>query len=275
MPLEADVERHYAQGSLEATILAALEAAGKDIPRLTPADLAPVDEFHVGGRVATAEFAARLGLRPAMRVLDVGCGLGGALRYFAGELGCDGTGVDLTREYVAVAATLARMVGLQERTRYLQASALALPFAEASFDAVTLLHVGSNIADKPALFQEVSRVLAPGGVVGVYDLMREAPGELKFPVPWASDASTSFLNGADAYASALRAAGFQVSAPRSRREFALAFFQRLQAAEAKAGGAPPPLGLHLAMGRSAAAKVANMRDLVQRGLIAPTEIFGR
>src|SRR5450756_2506846 len=98
MEIEQAVARHYAHGSLEAAILNALAAAGKDVNRLTPKDLAPVDEFHVGGRQATIAFAAQFGPRPGMRLLDVGCGLGGAARYFAHEHGCQVTGIDLSGE---------------------------------------------------------------------------------------------------------------------------------------------------------------------------------
>jgi hypothetical protein len=57
MELEQSVARHYTHGSLERTILDALAASGKDPDRLAPADLAPVDEFHIGGRQATIDLA--------------------------------------------------------------------------------------------------------------------------------------------------------------------------------------------------------------------------
>ena len=78
MTSEQVVAQHYAHGSLEQAILKALEAAGKDLNQLSLKDLSPVDEFHIGGRLATIEFAKQLGLRPGMRILDIGCGLGGA-----------------------------------------------------------------------------------------------------------------------------------------------------------------------------------------------------
>ena len=62
MALEQSVARHYTHGSLQATIFRALEASGKDIDRLAPDDLAAVDEFHIGGRQATIDFATQLGV---------------------------------------------------------------------------------------------------------------------------------------------------------------------------------------------------------------------
>lgn len=71
-------------------------------PSLTLDDLAPVDEFHIGGRQATVELADRLDLRPDLRVLDVGCRLGGASRYLARRFGVQVAAVDLTPEFVLV-----------------------------------------------------------------------------------------------------------------------------------------------------------------------------
>ena len=249
MEIEQAVARHYAHGSLEETILNALAAAGKDVNRLTPKDLAPVDEFHVGGRPATMAFAGQFGLRPGMRLLDIGCGLGGAARYFANEHGCQVTGIDLSGEYVAVANALAALVGLGERVSCQQGSALALPFAPGSFDGAYMLHVGMNIEDKSRLFAEVRRVLAPAGLFGIYDVMRLADGELSFPVPWASGPESSFVADAASYRRLLEAAGFEVLGERDRRDFALEVFAQMRARGAAAG--PAPLGLHIVMGASA------------------------
>lgn len=274
MEIEQSVAQHYSHGSLERTILAALAASGRDIDQLTLADLAPVDEFHIGGRQATIEFAERMGLTPGLNLLDVGSGLGGASRYFASERGCRISGIDLTDEYVRVAEAMARRVGLESRVAYRQGSALALPFEAGTFDGAYMLHVGMNIPDKARLFAEIRRVLRPGGVIGIYDVMREGDGDLTFPLPWASNAGTSFVESAGAYRAMLEGAGFAVEMERSRREFAIEFFRRMRAQAAQSGG-PPPLGLHILMGDSAQRKAANMSDILERGLIAPTEIIGR
>ena len=273
MNLEQTVARHYAHGSLEQAILEALAAAGKDVNRLSPADLAPVDEFHVGGRPATIAFAGQLGVRSGMRLLDVGCGLGGAARYFAHEHGCHVTGIDLSDEYVAVANALAARVGLADRVSCQQGSALALPFAPGSFDAAYLLHVGMNIENKSGLFAEIRRVLAPSGTLGIYDVMRLGAGDLSYPAPWASSPEASFVADAATYRRLLEAAGFDVLKERNRRDFALEIFRQMR--ERGASGRPAPLGLHIVMGDNAAQKVANMTNDIHRGLIAPTEMICR
>ena len=273
MTTEQVVAQHYTHGSLERAILDALAASGKDVQRLEPADLAPVDEFHIGGRQATIEFAGQLGIRRGMRLLDVGSGIGGPARYFAHEHGCHVTGIDLTEEYVRVADALARRVGLAEGVTFRQGSALSLPFDANTFDGAYMLHVGMNISDKPALFVEVRRVLKPGGVFGIYDVMRTKEGDLTFPVPWAARPDTSFVADVATYRRLLEAAGFAVERERERRAFAIDFFRQMRARFAASG--PPALGLHIVMGADFSQKVANMLATIEAGIIAPTEVVAR
>lgn len=273
MEIERAVARHYAHGSLEETILNALADAGKDVNRLTPKDLAPVDEFHIGGRQATLAFAQAFGVRPGMRLLDVGCGLGGAARYFAHEHGCHVSGIDLSGEYVAVANALAARVGLDKQVSCQQGSALELPFAEGGFDGAYMFHVGMNIEDKSRLFREVRRIMTASGVFGIYDVMRIADGDLSYPVPWASGPESSFVADAASYRRLLVAEGFEVLKERDRRDFALEVFAQMRARGAAAG--PGPLGLHIVMGASAAQKIRNMIGDISSGLIAPTELICR
>lgn len=273
MSTEQVVARHYQHGSLEKAILDALLASGKDPDRIEPGDLSPVDEFHIGGGQATVDFAKQFGAKPGMHLLDVGSGLGGPSRYFAHVHGCRVSGVDLTDEYVRVADALSRRTGLGKLVSYRQGSALALPFEPAAFDGAFMLHVGMNIAEKDKLFAEVRRVLKPNRLFGIYDVMRERDGELVYPVPWAASPDSSFVETAATYRKLCSAAGFAVVKERSRREFAIEFFRQLRARLAQSG--PPPLGLHIVMGAASPRKVANMIDMLEQGLIAPTEIICR
>lgn len=273
MSIEQSVAQHYAHGRLEPAILEAVAAAGKDIDRLTVDDLAAVDEFHIGGRQATVELALQLDLRPGMRLLDIGSGLGGAARHLAHRQGCLVNGIDLTEDYVVTANALARRVGLSEQVVCRQGSALALPYPAASFDGATMLHVGMNIADKAALFACVRKVLKPGAVFGVYDVMQIAPGDLSFPVPWAGTADASVVDTPITYRRLLEASGFEVTKERGRRQFAIEFFRQMRARASESG--PPPLGLHIVMGPEFPRKMANMIALLEQGLIAPTEMIAR
>jgi SAM-dependent methyltransferase len=273
MSIDRSIAQHYAHGDLERAILDALIDMGKDPGHLTIEDLAPVDEFHIGGRAATAEFFEKLGLQSGMLVLDIGSGLGGPARFAAQAYGCRVTGIDLTPEYVEVANALARRVGLDDGASYVCGSAVDLPFPNASFDAAYMLHVGMNIEDKAKLMGEVRRVLKPGALFGIFDIMRTGDGDLAYPVPWAKSIRTSFVVRPGAYHRRLDCAGFDIVHERNRGGFAVEFFRNLRARTAAKG--TPPLGLHIVMGKDFQDKTGNMIANLERGLIAPIEMIGR
>jgi len=273
MTLDQSVARHYEHGALEQAILDALKSAGKDIDRLSAADLTAIDEFHIGGRQATLDLASQLDLPRGARVLDIGSGIGGPSRTLAVERGWRIDGIDLTPEYVGVAERLTRRVGLGDAVSYRPASATALPFGDATFDGTYMLHVGMNIADKARAFAEVHRVLKPGGVFAIYDVMRESDGACAYPLPWSSSSETNFIDTVQAYRRLLADAGFRVEMERSRRDFALGVFKQMR--QRAAQGGPPTPGLQVVMGPTARQKVANMMGMVERGVFAPTEIIAR
>lgn len=130
------IEAHYTRGGILDSILRTLRDMGRNITSLTPSELAPVDEIHVGGREATIDLANRASLKPESRVLDVGSGLGGSVRYLASERQCRATGIDLTGEYVEIANALSQLLGLQQVTTFRQSSALNTPFDDGAFDVV-------------------------------------------------------------------------------------------------------------------------------------------
>ncbi|HZA67599.1 MAG TPA: class I SAM-dependent methyltransferase [Geminicoccaceae bacterium] len=243
MSVEQEVAAHYAGLDRTRVILDALRAAGKDPDHLTVDDLAPIGEFHIRGREATVELGHALGLGADQHVLDVGSGIGGASRYFASAHGVRITGIDLTPEYCRLAERFAASSGLADRLDYQICSALAMPFDEATFDAAYTQHVAMNIADKPALYAEVARVLKPGAAFGIYDVLQGAGGEVVYPTPWANDASTSFLATPDEMRGLLETAGFRIEGWRDTTAAGRAFFETALARIAESG--PPPLGLHL------------------------------
>ena len=245
------VEAHYARRDLGETILAALKQAGKDIDHLTPEDLAPVDEFHGGQRQATIRLAELVGFRGGERVLDIGSGIGGPSRFLASRYGCQVTGIDLTAEFCRVAELLTRLTGLTGRVSYRQGNALDLPFADMSFDVVWSQNASMNIADRDRLYSEMHRALKPGGRLALQEVVAGPGGEPHYPVPWATEASISFLLIAEATRAKLEAAGFRVVTWHDTTHTSSPSWSR--AAE----GPPPPLGIHLLIGADWAAVARN------------------
>lgn len=148
-------------------------------------------------------------------LLDVGGGIGGTARFAAHTYGCRVTSIDLTDDYVETARALTALAGLGDQVAFEQASALELPFPDATFDAVCVLHVGMNIEDKSTLCAELRRVIRTGGRCGVYDVMRTGEGELAYPVPWAGSPATSFIADLATYRERLVTAGFDIDATRT------------------------------------------------------------
>jgi ubiquinone/menaquinone biosynthesis C-methylase UbiE len=268
------VAEHYTHGTLIDAITSAIGALGKTTDNLTVDDLAAVDEFHIGGRKASEDFLTQLSLSPDRHVIDIGCGLGGAARFAASRFGCQLTGMDLTKEYIETGRILSSWVGLDDLVTLHHGSALSMPFDDGAFNAGYMLHVGMNIEDKAKLFSEIYRVLQPGSMFGVYDVMQTGEGDLTYPVPWATTAATSAVAAPAMYKAHLEAAGLAIVAERNRRDFALEFFDQLRAKTQAAGG-PPPLGLHILMGHNTPDKVQNMISNISAGRIAPVELIAR
>lgn len=273
MSIDDKVMRHYGRDRLEEQIVEAVRAAGKDPDRLIASDLSPVDEFHLGWHEQTLAFAKELSFGPGMLILDVGCGIGGPARSFAEFSGCRVAGIDLTPDFITVADALTRRCRLDDRVSFRQASALDLPFDDATFDGAIQFHVGMNISDKAAAFAEVRRVLKPGAAFGLYDIVATGSGELPFPLPWAVSAETSFVEPLDTYRRLLAAAGFRIDAERNRRDFCLAL-GRERRAEIETHGLPR-LGLHVIIGPAGPEQIANVSRALAEGLIAPVEIIAR
>lgn len=135
--------------------------------------IAAVEDRHwwyAGMRRITETFIASLYPgRTDLRILDAGCGTGGAMTYLArfGHV----TGCDVS----PLALSLCRARGLSSLG---QASVMALPFAPATFDLVTSFDVLYHraVGDYRAALRDFHRVLRPGGRVllrlPAYDWLR-------------------------------------------------------------------------------------------------------
>jgi 2-polyprenyl-3-methyl-5-hydroxy-6-metoxy-1,4-benzoquinol methylase len=86
MPDTTKVREHYSAMGLTDRIKSALATLAPEGQTLTVVQLAPFDQFHTRGILATAELATASGLEPSTRVLDIGCGIGGPARYLAATL---------------------------------------------------------------------------------------------------------------------------------------------------------------------------------------------
>lgn len=262
----AKVRQHYDSSDLRQRIEAALARAGLSGGVLSPAELAPLDQFHTRGMAATMELAAALAPSSTDRVIDIGSGLGGPSRHLAGRYGCRVEGIDFSPAFVEAASYLAERAGLAGKVSYRCADALALPYDAGAFDTAWTQHVAMNIADRPRLYGEIHRVLKPGGRLAIYDVVIGSGEPLHFPVPWSRTPETSFVVTPRAMREALEQVGFAVVDWQDRTAAAVDWFVEQQKARAaKPDALPPPLGLHIAMGADFPAFGANLGRNLREG----------
>ena len=262
------VRDHYRASDLTERLKTALAGLGPDDQRLTPKQLAALDQFHTRGLAATADLARLVELTSNMSVLDIGAGVGGPARFLAATYGCRVTGVDLSEPFVDAARYLTERTGLSGQVSFRTASAFELPFDDGSFDVALLQHVAMNISDRPRLYREIRRVLKAGGRFATFDVVLRGD-EPHYPVPWARTPETSFLLTADATREAIEPAGFRTLAWQDDTEAAKAWIAKLRAA-----GPPPSANLGVVMGPDFAQLASNLgRNLLEGRLGILTAVF--
>lgn len=262
------VDAHYRRGGLGVAILEALRGGGKDPAALTPDDLAPVDQFHIGGKAATLDLGRLAGLRAGQRVLDLGGGLGGPARTLAHEFGCRVTVADLTEAYCRVGGMLTARSGLSRHVGFVVADALDLPFGDDGFDVVWTQHSSMNVEDKDRLYGEARRVLRPGGRLALHEVMTGRHIPVRFPVPWATDQTLSFLRPPAAVRELLTGDAFAELAWRDVTASTLATIMAPLPPGTERPAAPSPLGLHLLLGERCGEMQQNLVRNLAEGRVA-------
>src|SRR6202163_2601198 len=97
-------------------------------------------------------------------LLDAACGAGGPALRIAATTGCSVVGLDVHKEAVTTASSLAAQRGLAERAEFRAIDATGpLPFSDASFDAITCIDAINHFSDRPRVIAEWTRLLKVGG----------------------------------------------------------------------------------------------------------------
>lgn len=167
------------------------------------------DSYHPGGLALTRRLADRLGLRHGQRVLDVAAGVGTTVRLLAKEYGVSVDGVDLDEATVETA--YGRIDAADPATiRFHRGDAERIPLPDATFDAVVCECAFCMFPGKAAAAAEFTRVLRPGGRVGITDVTVAAsglPDELRTLAGWV--ACIADARPLTAYTDILAAAGLR------------------------------------------------------------------
>lgn len=106
------------------------------------------------------------GLQRGMKVLDIGCGVGGTSIYLSKEWGCDVTGITISPVQVEMAIQAAQ--GLPNPPRFLIDDANALSI-DGSFDIIWSVEMISHLNNRDNLFRRASELLKPAGKMCITD----------------------------------------------------------------------------------------------------------
>lgn len=265
------IKNHYNKAQLFEEIIERLMMQGINPNKISRSDLSGVDEFHVRGAEVSREIAREINLSKA-RVLDVGCGIGGPARMLADEFNCNVTGIDMSHEFILAARQLSELVGLRDKTQFLQGDALELPFEEGSFDVVWTQHVQMNISDKARFYSEIARVLSENGMFIYYDIFRKNSADVDYPVPWANDPSISFLGSILNMETILKNLGFTKVQTSNQTDRAIEFFSGMFERNNKSGPKKP--GLDILMGDSTPEKFGNvLKGLKENKIVIQSGVY--
>jgi len=223
--------------------------------------------YHPGGVNLSSTLIEKLGLKQGLQVLDVACGVGTTSRMMANQFGLNVTGlcspVELNQSEPVDPGT----------ATFLQGSADALPFADQTFDGLTCECAVSTFANQPKVATEFARVVKPGGMFGMTDMVvnGELPADFSEKVaPWTCMAKALTAEG---YKELFVKSGFEFvefqDCSHTLLELATDMKRKLvMAGMGKAIGALPSMSSAMGMSLSEMRKLlATSTDLVKAGTI--------
>lgn len=175
--------------------------------------LLPFDQHHYHGVEAVRSAAKWAGLRPDMRVINVGSGLGGPARLLAGEVGCQVLACEIQDDLHRTALELTERCGLSERVHHMAGDFLKMAqhLQRGAYGSVLSWLTVLHFSDRGRFFRLCYGLLQPGGTFYAADFV--AAGALshgEWKVLREEVGCSSMAAGVQAYAAELRDAGFQV-----------------------------------------------------------------
>ncbi|KAK2758973.1 hypothetical protein FQN54_003071 [Arachnomyces sp. PD_36] len=113
--------------------------------------------------------AHMLRLQKGMKVLDVGCGVGGPAREIASFSGCNVVGLNNNSYQIDRARGYANRAGLNDQVSFIKGDFMHIDQPENSFDAVYAIEATVHAPSLQGVYEQIYRVLKPGGSFGVFE----------------------------------------------------------------------------------------------------------
>ena len=265
------IKKQYHLHGLFEDILKRLKDQGVDLNNITRANISGVDEFHLRGAEVSKELVAQFNFNN-LKVLDVGCGLGGPCRMLADEFNCHAYGIDMSHEYIRTAQKLSDLLDINGSTEYVQGDALNMPYEDNCFDVVWTQHVQMNVEDKTTFYAEINRVLKNNGTFIYYDIYKKDNQDVYYPVPWANNREVSFLQTVENMDNILKDLGFIKTQTTDQTNGAIKFLHSvLEKTIPKS-----QVGLNVLLGDSTTEKLGNvLKSLKENNIEVQSGIYNK
>lgn len=166
------------------------------------------ESFHPGGTKLTRQLASASLVSPNSSVLDVACGNGRSARVIATHFGATVTGCDYSAVNLRRAIMSSQAAGISDKSQFVRASAMRLPFSPKSFDVALCECSLCLFEDMDAALGQLHAVLRPGGRIGISDFFLNAPVPDSLDGLLGQVLCVAGAPSADGYREALSRAGF-------------------------------------------------------------------
>ena len=113
--------------------------------------------------------AHKMNLDKDMRVLDVGCGVGGPAREISRFTGCNIVGLNNSDYQIQRANHVAKVEKMDDKLSFMKGDFMQMDLESESFDAVYSIEATVHAPVLEGVYSEIFRVLKPGGTFGVYE----------------------------------------------------------------------------------------------------------
>ena len=127
------------------------------------------EDLDTAQEIKMRRVAALLDMQPGKRILDVGCGWGGPLLYFAEHFDCHVTGITLSTVQQQYILDWATRRNLRDRVQVEVRNVMEMDFAEGSFDGIYFFESIIHMPEKERIFERCHSLLKPGGRILVQE----------------------------------------------------------------------------------------------------------